>query len=82
MNKIVTYCGKPIEEMSREELITALEYAVHEVSLAHQENARRIEFMLDNGAARENVVDWTGLFFVLAYLFTIGIVAFLSLAGF
>ena len=43
MDKITTYCGKLIEQMTREELIDALSFFVSQLTAEREEHARQLD---------------------------------------
>lgn len=43
--KVTTYYGRPLQDLTREELIKALEKACESLTLERNEHKRRIEFL-------------------------------------
>ena len=44
-NKVVTYLGKPLEQMTREELIEAINYLANQLELERSEHARAMDIL-------------------------------------
>ena len=55
MNKISTYRGKPIEKMTREELIEALNFLANDAENERKEHARQLDVLADIGNAQQSV---------------------------
>jgi hypothetical protein len=47
MEKVATFCGKPIQEMSREELIEAVNFLANENINQSKEHARRLDILTE-----------------------------------
>ena len=45
MDKIATYCGKPIEQMTREELIDALNFLASQLTAEREEHAHQLDVL-------------------------------------
>ena len=52
--KIITYYGKPIEELSRQELVEALEQTLETHEREVEEHHRRMGFLADMHKAKNN----------------------------
>ena len=55
-DKISTYLGKPIEQMTREELIDALNFFASQLTAEREEHARRLD-VLTGRAAQQAQAD-------------------------
>lgn len=55
MDKISTYRGKPIDEMSREELIDALNFLANDAKREREEHIRQLDVISGVGNAQHSV---------------------------
>ena len=57
MDKITTYCGKLIEQMTREELIDALSFFVSQLTAEREEHARQLDVLIGRTAPKSVRAD-------------------------